>query len=434
MSPFTIKPLRCLFLALLLIYPVVTAFPDVPTISSGSAFLVNAANDDDGFKVFRTWCSEPGPATCSTFSMLPYNRTYAADLSDQDTDDYLASTFAFATRRPEAVRGQSSWMLFQQNSLPTILPYYGNTPREFTLSFMFRQHVENAVENNRTRFPIASLSAYVVDNVDISGVDVMAPYIDRQNVIYPISSETPSPLRFTSRTSQWTKYSGRFSVKEFCTQCRIALLVELDSWASYWGVQWYIANVTFTETPTELSLAPEVHVSEHTVVRIPVIPPFSSVPRENCPHEQAALKSWGAPQTWGAAVPTFGQNVTLPENSLVLLRASDLGGELFSFYSANPSTDSTTLPTPTMVHGHFSLITIPETSSLIIDDSALVLGLRGIIVRGSLVLGSPSCRLTNKVQLVFSSPYAHDSELGILVRGGRLEMHGQVSNPPWVRL
>ncbi|RYH20544.1 hypothetical protein EON65_23135, partial [archaeon] len=432
MKKIALNFLICSYLSLLFILTtcqllVTASFPDVPEQSVGSEFQISSANGGDGFKSFRPWCSQPGPTTCATFTLQPYNRTTAADLSAQDSDNYLGSAAAYATRLPEVAQYQYSWTLFQLQTLPSLLPFYGSTPRRYEVSFMFRQHAANSVENDPARFPLASLSVSLVRDIDISREDVTAP------TFTPVSLDIVSPLQFTSQTAQWTKYSGSFTLKQICSQCRAVVMVEFDSWPSYLGAQWYMAYFTLTETPTQLTLAPETHVSEHAIVRIPVIPSYSFVPSENCPHEKPGLKVWGDPLTWGGAVPAYGQNVTLPENSIVLLRASDLSS-LFSFYASDPAIDSLTLPTPTMVHGHYSLITIPPTSSLVIGDSSLVLGLRGIIVLGSLVLGSPTCRLTEKVQLVFSSPNHHDPEQGILVRGGRLEMHGQVSNPPWVRL
>jgi hypothetical protein len=113
-------------------------------------------------------------------------------------------------------------------------------------------------------------------------------------------------------------------------------------------------------------------------------------------------------------VPSAGDNVTLPENTKVLITSCSL-------HTASP----------------YGLIVIPASSALIFDDATIVLRTRGIIVNGRLSIGSETCRLFSTVRVVL---YGTKSEVtagapqvssqatkGIVALGfGVIDMHGML--------
>ncbi|KAL1498565.1 hypothetical protein AB1Y20_013884 [Prymnesium parvum] len=147
------------------------------------------------------------------------------------------------------------------------------------------------------------------------------------------------------------------------------------------------------------------------------VPP-STDPAVNCPHLQQGLLEWLAPSTWPSlASPTAG-DVTLPENSRVLL-------------SATPA------------HTVYGVITVPASSELIIGSSAAGIELRaaGISVYGALRVGSETCRLQTAVTITLygtrpdsASTTTRDAwHKGIFV-SGVLDVHGKRYFRTWSRL
>jgi hypothetical protein len=138
---------------------------------------------------------------------------------------------------------------------------------------------------------------------------------------------------------------------------------------------------------------------------------LGDVARTGCPHQQPGLSPWNSSATWGQAVPEPGADVVLPVGVSVLL--------------------SGVLET--------GFITVPATSALIIDDMSTSLSTRGIYVQsgGSLLAGSPTCRLEANVQITLEGS-ANDQfrppwHKGIFVTG-TLDLHGHLHRVTWSRL
>ena len=418
-----------------------TPFPVPPSVTSGNIQRISTSNGD-GFKAFRTWCSQPG-AGCLSFNLLSYDISTAADLNNGQTDSFLGDPTAFASKLPSQSNYQGSYMLYQLQNLADLFPNYGKAQRTYRISFQFRQHKSNSVENDPNRLPLTTIQVYLVQNLDISVTNVMAPDFNAAQLI------PAGTIRFTSQTTSWTSYSSSFSLKSACYNCKLVMRVEYDSWTSWWGTQFYLANVTLQELPTTLELPPLVHVSQHRIVKIPVMPQVTAVTASSCPHAQSGLSSWSNSSIWpGGVIPTFGSDVTLPTGASVLLKGSDLSPSgPFSYYTPDAAKDSKVMPSPTAVHGHFSSITIPKGSKLIIDDSPLILGIHRLVVYGQLILGAETCRLTSKIQFIFDGNdqggLPVQESKGLLAFGeggasgstpnGRLEMHGKEVYP-WIRL
>jgi hypothetical protein len=109
----------------------------------------------------------------------------------------------------------------------------------------------------------------------------------------------------------------------------------------------------------------------------------------DCPHLDSGLLDWHARRTntlfkplnlaastWGGAVPANGNDVTLPTGLRVLI-------------------SSCSIPASTV----FRTITIPFGSALIIGDADVTLQAHGMKVYGQFMVGSPTCRLRNKVTI-----------------------------------
>ena len=161
------------------------------------------------------------------------------------------------------------------------------------------------------------------------------------------------------------------------------------------------------------------------VVELPVqSPPPPAAPRSQCPHAAAGLADWCDPAIWsGQGVPLGGgADVTVPAGAPVLLSACCLPAG-----------------------AAFGRITIPAGAALVLSDSPLNFSARGVVVRGALTAGSPTCRLRSAIAITLvgsrpaplqearasSDAYAK----GIVVEaGGALDLHGELFAPTWTRL
>jgi hypothetical protein len=145
--------------------------------------------------------------------------------------------------------------------------------------------------------------------------------------------------------------------------------------------------------------------------------------RTSCPHQLGGLLDWHSVATWpSGALPAAGADVTLPSGRQVLLSRS-IGHTL-------------------------GVLTIPVGTSLVIGEggatpSPIRLDAAGIIVRGQLQAGSPTCRLLTAVEITLhgtrpATRTARDtlpaSSKGIFVDGGTLDLHGKQYLRTWVRL
>jgi hypothetical protein len=138
--------------------------------------------------------------------------------------------------------------------------------------------------------------------------------------------------------------------------------------------------------------------------------------KQNCPYLQPLLLNWENSSIWKTFPVANGSDFSLPENSAILITSKSLN-----------------------LTGFYGYITIPTGSELIFADENITLNTRGIIVKGQLKIGSPTCRISNsiKITLFGDRPSNPDSvpnwDKGIYVTG-TLEMHGQIYAPTWSRL
>eukprot|EP01130_Rhizamoeba_saxonica_P005415 TRINITY_DN2168_c0_g1_i1.p1 TRINITY_DN2168_c0_g1~~TRINITY_DN2168_c0_g1_i1.p1 ORF type:complete len:1073 (-),score=270.64 TRINITY_DN2168_c0_g1_i1:36-3254(-) len=153
---------------------------------------------------------------------------------------------------------------------------------------------------------------------------------------------------------------------------------------------------------------------------------FDGWPRIDCPHLSSTI-NWEDESTWSTTlghVPTSDDSVvTLPENSKVLISSCSLIG-----HDEN---------TP------FGTIVVPESSTLVFDDTPMELHVHEIDVRGTLVMGTEDCRLFSKINIVFHGNAASSSvdnsdrskpSKGIISYDGTVDMHGKLFHPTWTRL
>jgi len=125
---------------------------------------------------------------------------------------------------------------------------------------------------------------------------------------------------------------------------------------------------------------------------------------------------WHDPTIWGGSVPANGSSVTLPANTQVLISSCSID--------------------PTFV---FGLITVPFGSSLIFGDAPITFQAHGIQVVGALAIGSPTCRLQNKISItLYGSRNAQALPAATYVKGisvfGKVDIHAVEYFPTWTRL
>eukprot|EP01113_Clastostelium_recurvatum_P039916 TRINITY_DN614_c0_g1_i1.p1 TRINITY_DN614_c0_g1~~TRINITY_DN614_c0_g1_i1.p1 ORF type:complete len:1844 (-),score=383.73 TRINITY_DN614_c0_g1_i1:116-5647(-) len=144
---------------------------------------------------------------------------------------------------------------------------------------------------------------------------------------------------------------------------------------------------------------------------------YSVYVRSSCPHTQSGLRNWHDPTIWpGGVVPANGADVTIPTGMSVLV--------------ASCSVDSGV---------SFGAVTIPLGSSLVFGDADITFRATGFIVRGSLLVGSETCRIANKVAItLIGSRNAQSFPAPAHVKGisvfGTIGLHGAKYSPTWTRL
>ena len=153
------------------------------------------------------------------------------------------------------------------------------------------------------------------------------------------------------------------------------------------------------------------------IVIIPDPPRPSTSSRSNCPHLDNGLLDWHRRSTWGGPIPKTGANVTLPQNSRIVVRRPIL--EKLSF------------------------VNIPTSSELIFGENAtgIMLDANGITVEGKLIVGSENCRIKTPVTITLHDvrPVAAVTNVpppeykGISVTG-QISIHGERFFRTWTRL
>lgn len=157
--------------------------------------------------------------------------------------------------------------------------------------------------------------------------------------------------------------------------------------------------------------------SEFITIPQPPIPPFIGAPETHCPHSDFDLLDWESDLSLTPS--DDGQDVVLPENTRVVVRAS--------------------------VTRAIGTLTIPASSELILskaDNGGIEMTLGGMIVQGKLVAGSESCLIDTPVVLTFTGSRPADattnvpapSVKGIDVQGGTISLHGKRFYRTWTRL
>lgn len=141
---------------------------------------------------------------------------------------------------------------------------------------------------------------------------------------------------------------------------------------------------------------------------------------QNCPHLQQDLVRWCDPGTWPQAkfaealgnIPSGGR-VVLPAGKKILLDQCQ-------------ATKS----------GTFTQIVIPDTSELIFPNEDMEVRVTSILVRGSLRIGSHSCRLSANIKIVMPpNDQIGKLEYGIIADSGQVDIHGASDyGPAWTRL
>jgi len=176
-----------------------------------------------------------------------------------------------------------------------------------------------------------------------------------------------------------------------------------------------ILSSSLTPTPSSSNPLTTLHWSEtanYAQYRPPAATIVANPGQTNCPHAQSGLKNWHDASTWpNGLVPAHGSTVNIPPNTNVLLTTVDS-----SFV--------------------FNLISVPATSKLIFADAPISIAARGFNVTGSLLLGSETCRLRNKINITLHGSRGSTDNpwnKGIAVTG-TVDMHGAQYFPTWTRL
>jgi hypothetical protein len=175
-----------------------------------------------------------------------------------------------------------------------------------------------------------------------------------------------------------------------------------------------------TPTPSLTNPLTQNHWSEVAQIgqyRPPPITPVANPTQTGCPHFQSGLKNWHDPTTWGSGgIPTNGSSFSIPAATQVLVASCSID--------------------PSFV---FGTITIPAGSSLILGDAVISISAQGFTVQGSFLVGSPTCRLRNKLSItLYGSRNAQSLPAPSVVKGiavtGQIDIHGMQYFPTWTRL
>lgn len=162
----------------------------------------------------------------------------------------------------------------------------------------------------------------------------------------------------------------------------------------------------------------KVSASSEGVAHLPRPVRVNEGPRRDCPHSQAGLTRWD-PQ-W----LTPGGIAEVPAGTRALVNGND------------------DIPAGTLIRS----LRIPAGSELVFADQAATFRVTDVQVAGALRLGSPTCRLQQRIEFVFDTDenvaeadvrqaIFERHGLGIVVEpGGVLEVFGKLYQPTWTRL
>lgn len=105
------------------------------------------------------------------------------------------------------------------------------------------------------------------------------------------------------------------------------------------------------------------------------------------------MKDWHDPATWGGSLPSNGSAVNIPANTKVLISSCSIDSTYVFGLITIPSGLINKL------QPEISCVTNVLGSSLIFGDAPIQMSATGMKVNGALLMGSPTCRLRNKITL-----------------------------------
>ena len=397
-----------------------------PPVSS-SASITTVSRPAQSLLVFPVWCSDAdsGTPACPTLSLSPYTNTITDDVVTDPRFD-SSGAYAFPVRTVGAATSRlGSFFALPAEPLATLNTHVGGALKPYSMSVSFRHHHSNTVNNVANVLPVAAVRLYLLDGLAPSLLSVVNTPLPWQvqhwfGVPMLVNGSVVNFVEFTANSADWQTFSFDFTLRARCDACRMVVSVECDGWVSWSGNQYFIADLQLLEPAVTFPHKPHVHVANHTVAKIPVMPaPAEGVwQRSSCPHLTGTLALWQDVATWpSGSVPAAGEDVTLPDNTRVLI-------------------NSCSVPAGAV----FGTITIPSTSSLVFDDADISLDVHNIVVMGRLEAGSPTCRLFSKLTITLhgtkAAVLAASNTLrskGIIVMGGTIDLHGK-EYYTWARL
>eukprot|EP01063_Lacrimia_lanifica_P015422 TRINITY_DN22192_c0_g1_i1.p1 TRINITY_DN22192_c0_g1~~TRINITY_DN22192_c0_g1_i1.p1 ORF type:complete len:1410 (+),score=233.46 TRINITY_DN22192_c0_g1_i1:79-4308(+) len=170
---------------------------------------------------------------------------------------------------------------------------------------------------------------------------------------------------------------------------------------------------------------PPVSFAETVTWRRPVAPSSAELTQqEDCPWD-APVQRWedvfSSADVAAATAPAAG-DLVIPNNTAVLVSPMSVNASL-----------------------RLHRIVVPETAELVFEDENITLLVRALLVRGSLRIGSPTCRVIGPIRITFwgnrTDAESHRQHLdgygskGLAVIGtGRADVFGKRYFPTWTRL
>lgn len=303
----------------------------------------------------------------------------------------------------------------------------------YTVAFQFRQNPKNSIENKPSPpTAIARISVGFVPKSLVTPTTTFDQVVTAMNAASGFVNAVGANgavdgklFTFTTDTSVWQNLNVTFTPASACTNCSLVLRVAAPSWISWWANDYLLDNVVLSRAAVT-SFPPQSFTDgSHEKVTLRYAPPVTTpANRTACPFQIAGAKPWHSPSTWPSGkVPTAGADVTLPENTVVIIQSCSL------------------LAAP------YGVITIPKSSVLVFDDADIEIHITQIFVYGALKIGSETCRYFGRIKIVFhgvraavlngQSPSTAKWTLpskGIVAPGGQVDLHGKLYDRTWTRL